>query len=334
MLPKLKKNPLGLSISPIKTSILPTPPAESSKFSSLLNLEDKYEIGDRLGDESSFKLAYKAIKNGKPFVLFTFKDPVAGNKEIKTFKKLIKSSTCSTNAICPVEIGYYKGAISIVTEFIEGITLDTFMDIIDGEDYNMYNKKINIKLPENPEKVDIMLSYGDSIRLMKKIIKSLLFIHNSWNFVHLDIKPDNIMINSDLSSVYIIDLGSGCFGDKEDNCEERNATERYGAPENITSELYVENDYWSKNGNFENWKAADIYSVGRIFEDLLKVTKFCNTKQINELENLINEMTNEDYKKRPKSEIILTALNNLETIGCEENIQSIGESFFNRNLRF
>lgn len=318
----------------LKISLLPTPsPSPQKEISSeMINLEDKYIIGERLGDESTFKNAYKATRGNREYVIFKFKDPQRGQKEIKTFSKIIQSTNCNSNVICPVEIGFYEGSISIVTEFIEGVTLDTLIELIEGEDFRGLTKRLNIDLPENPSRNDILLTFTETITIFRNLINSLLFIHNIWKFVHLDIKPDNIMISKNLKRVHIIDLGSGCFGGGEEDCEERNATEKYGAPENIASDLYVPSDYWSKNGNFEDWKKADIYSLGKVFSDLMDITKFCNNEQKLELNKLVYFMTDENYIRRPTSESISEILKEIEKIECENLIQNIGKSFFREKI--
>jgi serine/threonine protein kinase len=320
----MKKKPIGLSISPVRATLLPTPPDEAKQsVPELANLDQKYITLHRLSEESSFKDAFKVQHDGKNYVLFKFKDPSRGSKELETFKKIIRSNNCNTHAICPVEIGTYNGDIAIVTDFIEGITLETYIDLVENEEYNLLRTKLK------SDEFAAELSFLNSINLMKKIIKSLLFIHNVWQFVHLDIKPDNIMISNDLRNVYIIDLGSGCFNDANVDCEDRNATEKYGAPENIKSELYVKPDYWSKGGDFNNWKLADIYSVGVVFGDLTRITSFCNETQINTVLELIKAMTNEDYSMRPTGEKVLETLNLIERIQCDKYIQNIGRAFMN-----
>jgi serine/threonine protein kinase len=175
------------------------------------------------------------------------------------------------------------------------------------------------------------LSYLYALELFQKIVKSLQFIHNVWKFVHLDIKPDNIMISHDGSSVYIIDLGSGCFSPEitKDNCEDRFAAEDFVAPESI---FPPRENYWtSAEGNFENWKKADIFSLGKVFDYLKTVITFECDSQKESLTKLIEKMTDSIYEIRPTSVQVNGELENFKTLDCKNLIKQLGGCFIHLN---
>jgi serine/threonine protein kinase len=306
----------------------------------LVDLATIYEVNtnESLGEESQFKTAYKAKKNGKMYVLFVFKklssssdsgsdtsgssggDPIP--KEVKIFKKLIGDNTCDKYAICPVQVGLFEGSLSIVTEFIEGVTLAKLVEMLKERDIDQA-----IKIPIT----NYQLSYLYALELFQKIVKSLQFIHNVWKFVHLDIKPDNIMISHDGSSVYIIDLGSGCFSPEitKDNCEDRFAAEDFVAPESI---FPPRENYWtSAEGNFENWKKADIFSLGKVFDYLKTVITFECDSQKESLTKLIEKMTDSIYEIRPTSVQVNGELENFKTLDCKNLIKQLGGCFIHLN---
>lgn len=284
----------------------------------LIDLSTIYNIdtNNPLGEESQYKTAYKATKNNKNYVVFTFK--MDTNKEIDTFKRLVKENVCDKYAICPVQIGLFEGSIAIVTEFIEGITLSNLIETLQDK---QLNKNVTI-----PILTSFQISYLYALQLFEKIVRSLQFIHNVWKFVHLDIKPDNIMIANDGSSVYIIDLGSGCFEDE--NCVDRFAAEDYIAPESIFPPY---EKYWDfSSGKFEDWKKADIFSVGKVFKTFVdsNTILFSCSSQKEYLNRLIESMTNDDYTQRPTLSHVFQELQNLKDVVCGDIIKQLGSCFF------
>lgn len=331
---QLRQQQLGLQVQLAP----PSAPADISKItpaaSPLPNLASIYSVdkSKTLGDTSQFKEAYKATKGNKNYVLFVFKKlngSENSNKEIKIFEQLIKENKCERHAICPVQVGLFEGSIAIVTEFIEGVTLADLIGFL-------LDKKV-------PEEMTIplvgghQLSYLFTLQLFEKIIKSLQFIHDTWKFVHLDLKPDNIMISNDLSSVYIIDLGSGCFSTEivQENCTDRFAAEDFIAPESV----FPQGNYWDFDINstldqrrqqFENWKKADVYSIGKVFNYLIKqnvISFMCETQKM-QLEKLIEKMTSDNYLNRPDSSQVFSELGNLKLSQCAGGISQLARCFF------
>ena len=116
----------------------------------------------------------------------------------------------------------------IVLEYIDGITLREYLD-------------------------SVRQSRESAIDLLEQICEAVSFIH-SWQVVHLDLKPSNIMLLKGSNRVKIIDFG---FADSPGFATLKGVgvTKRYAAPE-------LENP----EDDFDN--RADIYSLGVIMEQI------------------------------------------------------------------
>jgi hypothetical protein len=299
------------------------------------DISKKYNIDltKRVGDDSSFKIGYIGTKLGKKYIIFTFSTDV-DYKEVDIFRKIIKDKNCSAHAICPVEIGFIiqngEKKLALVADFITGKTLNALLKLDDDDFGETQYKNISLE---------------SALNLMLKMAKSCKFIHNEWEFVHLDIKPDNIMVDEDLENAYIIDLGSGCFKSDEE-CRGMK-TEHFGAPE-VSSP--PDDDYW-KSGDFADWKKSDIYSLGRIYDFLLSLVsdKDEHPEQSQQLEKLVYDMTGfqassdiqdfldnlplvnstyENIRKRPDIELVISSLKNIIKKDDKEKIHQIGSAFF------
>lgn len=90
----------------------------------------------------------------------------------------------------------------------------------------------------------------------RQLIDGLVCMHRE-GVVHRDVKPDNVMIdtNPDDPRCYWIDFGLACMEDETESCLDRVGTLWYLAPEVI--------DY-SREMTFETWRAADVYSLGML----------------------------------------------------------------------
>ena len=98
------------------------------------------------------------------------------------------------------------------------------------------------------------LLFGDyEIHLfMKAIASAVKYLHDK-NIVHMDIKPDNILMNDDISKCVLCDFGGSKI---EDEIDPKNAvgTELYAAPELFSN--------WERKTNFPIGKPVDIYALG------------------------------------------------------------------------
>lgn len=121
--------------------------------------------------------------------------------------------------------GTDKDGIYILTEYIDGQTLSDFK--LKNPDF--FKKEENIR------------------KLLLQLLSALDYLHNR-QIVHLDLKPDNILITNNGSNIKLIDLGlsySDCY------TEITGGTQSFGSPEQFSKPQLI--DYRS-----------DLYAFGRI----------------------------------------------------------------------
>lgn len=148
---------------------------------------------------------------------------------------------------------------SIFSEWIEGKTLSQF--IAECPDY--FNSIKNID------------------RFLAQLTDAVKYLH-SRQIIHLDLKPDNIMITDVDSSVKIIDLGfaiNDCF-DSTPGC-----TPQFAAPEQLIAEAKID-------------CRADIYAIGRITDYIFDHSELKRPKRYS---RFISNCTANDAYDRPSS---------------------------------
>lgn len=212
--------------------------------------------------------------------------------EIEALKSLSKYPSCNKHIVC-----YYDGYLEsdnnmnylyIVTEYIDGITLDTFM-------------KINQYIPDKY-----------LLDIIYKLIEGLVTIHSK-NYCHGDIKPENIMITKN-GDIKYIDFGLACTLDCDiechDNCNRRT----------IEPVLYKSPEYYSlKYRNIDLAKSNDVWALGVIIYQLLNNNNYpfdlsvdiqtlknniltapkYRSNRTDILDKFISDILINDYKNRP-----------------------------------
>jgi len=121
--------------------------------------------------------------------------------------------------------GIDKDGIYILTEFIDGQTLS---------DFRLNNS-------------DFLKSEDNIRKLLIQILSALDYLHNR-QIVHLDLKPDNILITNNGNNIKLIDLGlsySDCYS------EITGGTHSFGSPEQFINPQLI--DY-----------RCDLYAFGKI----------------------------------------------------------------------
>jgi serine/threonine protein kinase len=121
--------------------------------------------------------------------------------------------------------GADKDGIYILTEYVDGQTLSDFR--LKNADF--FKKEENIR------------------KLLLQLLSALDYLHNR-QIVHLDLKPDNILITNNGNNIKLIDLGlsySDCY------TEITGGTQSFGSPEQFTKPQLI--DYRS-----------DLYAFGKI----------------------------------------------------------------------
>ena len=123
----------------------------------------------------------------------------------------------------------------------------------------------------------IRLSESDIYFIMIQIVDSLIYIHSK-NILHLDIKQENIIINKYIKHIKIIDFGLSSIMDRVSKSTTKSycGTKGYACPSLVrhTQCVYT--------------PAIDIYSLGKTFEDIIRMTSVTVSLNIN---TLIKHMT-------------------------------------------
>lgn len=147
--------------------------------------------------------------------------------------------------------------------YFEKINTKTLIfEYLDSNLYNFY-------------KNTVFYNMNDIIKICYQIFKGLEFIH-SFDIIHTDLKPENIMINENTYETKIIDLGST----QKINFQQKKhfyiCTRYYRAPELIYNINYNQ--------------SIDIWSAGCIFAELLMRKPLFPVKNENQLFKLINNL--------------------------------------------
>jgi serine/threonine protein kinase len=188
--------------------------------------EDESVIG--IGSTS---ICYKVRYNGK---LYSKKRLKTEYKDYQIYKDALrKEFEIGSQIDCPYlvhysEIGEDKDGPYILTDYVEGITLTEF--IAKNPDYfkSRYNRKM----------------------FVRELLEAVECLHNH-QILHLDLKPDNIVITSIGNHVKLIDYGYSyidCFPDVI------GGTEGYSAPEQFNHQYKVS-------------ISSDVYALCSIFDE-------------------------------------------------------------------
>ena len=132
--------------------------------------------------------------------------------------------------------------IFIVSEYVEG---PSFSDIIE------HTKKINQALPN-----------GTMLKYMYCLISAIHYIHKM-GFAHRDIKPDNIILQSNIDAPKLIDFGLACMQDAKNkfgSCRAHVGTPYWMPPETDILE--------PEDINIKTAQAQDVWSLGVVFYEL------------------------------------------------------------------
>lgn len=190
----------------------------------------------------------------------------------KFLKKRRRGQDCRAEILHEIAVLELAGACPRVISLHE--VYDNASDIILVLEYAAGGEIFNLCLPELSE----VVSEKDIIRLIKQILEGVCYLHQN-NIVHLDLKPQNILLSSvyPLGDIKIVDFGmSRKIGNA---CELR---EIMGTPEYLAPEIL----------NYEPiTTATDMWNVGVIAYMLLTHTSpfvgednqetFLNISQVN-----------------------------------------------------
>jgi len=203
--------------------------------------------------------------------------------EYLILKKFSKNG-CQKGILCCDElfIDTETNFVYLIMKYIDGVTL----------------KKAKIVNPE------ILYS------ITKQLIQSLAIVHKN-GIIHGDIKPDNIMVESN-NEPTLIDFGLSCFARNKD-CTYRGSL-LYMAPELFsTGFVSKKSDIWSLAVSIYHLCQGDPYPLAENAIDLKKIIADKNTKLVLQTEYeplnvLINSMLVFNQAKRPSANKLLKIL--------------------------
>lgn len=142
------------------------------------------------------------------------------------------------------------------------------MEFVDGE-------TLKERLQNNP---GYFANRQNLDKFLLQLLDGLHYMH-SRQIVHLDLKPDNIMLSKVNNDVKILDLGY-CYSDAFQTTIGCNHA--FASPEQLDGSADVD-------------ARTDIYAVGKLLEHILSVAKLSHIRKYNKV---INRCISEDKKKR------------------------------------
>jgi serine/threonine protein kinase len=180
------------------------------------------------------------------------------------------------NIICIVDKIYISNKLYLVMDDVNGIQLIKYIENIISKD-NFTDNKILL------------------LRIMTDIIRAIKHLH-SLNILHLDIKPDNIIVSED-NRGYLLDFGISCVINIKVN-ENIDCT-----PEKLTRGTigFMSREVINRNiKNINKW--SDIYSLGRVIAEInILFMKYYSKKAFLDIKqyDIIKNMYNENIEIRP-----------------------------------
>jgi serine/threonine protein kinase len=198
----------------------------------------KYKKIKELG-RGTYGIVYLAELNSKKYAI---KNMIITERTEKVFKREITalehiSRVDKADKYMARYVEHEKlddGSYNIITEYLEGMTLKTYLQIV-GKD----------KISEPFLK-----------KLMFYLLRGLMFFQEN-EIVHRDIKMDNIIIHNNVPK--FIDFGLSCKSNDED-CLKIFA----GSPYNVAPEVWLNVDK-----SFESRTASDVWSMGVVLYKLM-----------------------------------------------------------------
>lgn len=221
-----------------------------------------YKIEKSIG-LGKFGVVYIGSKNDHLYILKFVHSSQFNKNEIEVFKKV--SELCLNDKANYIEEFVLNDYNVIVSNYLEN-SIDLFDYIERVKDPN-YIKKYNI--------TESVIQYN-IVKIMQCLFEQLDCMHLN-NIVHMDIKPENILLqkNSQFVITYatFIDFGLSCTKDMYDATNgvvcQTSGTLEYMAPELIMqySKKIIPNKTYSfaKPLTLNNYKKTDIWSLGLTF---------------------------------------------------------------------
>ena len=143
------------------------------------------------------------------------------------------------------------------------------MEYVEGKSLEHYSNK------------ETLLPVHIVVRIIKEVAEALSYSSRK-NVLHLDMKPENIIVSHDFSRIKIMDFGCATIDGSRDDMLLIAGSVNYMAPERLT-----------EGGRID--ARSDIYSLGAVFYRLLTGTVTYKTKEKLSLPNLIRLITSKPH---------------------------------------
>jgi len=161
-----------------------------------------YTIKKELGS-GAFGTTYLATQNGDQYAIKKFKQNKSIDLKIEKAALIAISAICNKYATCFKEGFTIDNATYMVVDYIEGVDLAKIL----------FGIKIKDTLERDLTKKVIKLYQRQMINIVPSLVKGLYMLH-SYNLIHQDIKPENLMYVGD-GNVKFIDFGLSCVTHEE-----------------------------------------------------------------------------------------------------------------------
>uniref|UniRef100_UPI00398EED19 serine/threonine-protein kinase 17B-like n=1 Tax=Pristiophorus japonicus TaxID=55135 RepID=UPI00398EED19 len=191
---------------------------------------------------SNYTVAPKELGRGKFAVVKKCIQKATGKEYAAKFlKKRRRGLDCKADIIHEIAVLEMAKSNPRVVDLYE--VYETTNEIILVLEYAAGGEVFNLCVADRDE----TLSEKDVIRLLRQTLEGVLFLHQN-NIVHLDLKPQNILLTSSspLGDIKIVDFGLSRRVGNVGELREITGTPEYIAPEILNYEpISTETDMWS-----------------------------------------------------------------------------------------
>lgn len=208
----------------------------TSEFIPVTSEGESPENAEPLASSGATCLTYKVKRQGRWLFMKQLRPEFAADPRYRAaFDKEYRTGSALSHPHLVQYLGYDDQCLQpyILQEYVDGMTLTELLQ----------------------QRPDYFASQQRLLRFVRQLLQVLGYLH-SHRIVHLDIKPDNLMITRVGEELMLLDLGF-CYTDAYDSTMGR--TDEFAAPEQLRPEVKVD-------------ARTDLYVVGRL---LFYIEQYC-----------------------------------------------------------